>query len=535
LGTLSEKEILAQVKRICNNPEFKSKSLLCRFLRFVVNETLVGHGDQLKGYIIGVEVLGKDTDFDPEHDSLVRIHAGRLRRLLKMYYLEDGKDDPVVIEIPKGGYQPQFKLRNPEGLTNKTTMAEASGEKSSPRIEPSVAVIPFKNLTGDPEKDYFAHGFSEEISIELTKYENLRIINCWHRPDPKFENDRDLIGRYGARFLIDGSVQLNGERIKVLVKLIDASTGMQIWAERYNRDLSLENLIDIEEDISEEIAKILGSEIGIVFRQLAEEAIRLKPGRLDVFNAMLHFYYFEAHQSQELAVKSCYILEQALKKDPDSGEINAMLAAIYGNAYALDLPNNAGTHEKMSDLAEKAMAMDPDNQFIRIIHVFKCFLQNDWNCFFNEVNQCLAMNIYSPMRLGILGFYLALSGEWDQGKTILNKAMNKNIGYPLYLYGATSLYHYRKAEFIKALEEANKYDIPGLFWGPMLRAACLGQLNRKKEAKRQIINLKQLKPDFEDKAPYLISRFVKEDDLVENVLEGLRKAGVKISINPAAF
>jgi len=163
-----------------------------------------------------------------------------------------------------------------------------------------------------------------------------------------------------------------------------------------------------------------------------------------------------------------------------------------------------------------------------VIYVYKCFIFNDKERFLNEVKHCLAMNLNSPARLGVIGFYLSLSGEWERGKSILDEAMNKNIGYPLFFHGATSLYDYRKNEYEKAFDEAVKYDIPGLFWAPMLRTACLGQLNRYEEALEQVQHLKNLKPDFEEKAYYLISRFVKEDDLVGHVIEGLRKAGLEI-------
>lgn len=83
-------------------------------------------------------------------------------------------------------------------------------------------------------------------------------------------------------------------------------------------------------------------------------------------------------------------------------------------------------------------------------------------------------------------------------------------------------------EFEKAYEEALKYDVPALFWGPMLRAATLGQLGKLSEAKEQISNLKTLKADFEEKAKYLISRYVKEEELVEKIIEGLSKAGLQI-------
>jgi len=529
LGTLSDKNIIDQVNRICANADVKSKILLCRFLRFVVDETLAGRGDQIKGYTIGIEVLGKGKDFDPEQDSLVRIHAGRLRRLLKMYYLEDGRNDPVVIHIPKGSYQPQFLANSTWGIHTGEIYKIDTDEVELLHLEPTVTILPFKNLTGDSEKDYFAHGFSEEISIELTKYEDLKVINCWRRPEFDMDYIVNLYPRIGARFIIDGSIQLNDQKIKILVKLLDAVSGNQLWAERYQRDLSTENLIAIQEDISEEVAKTLGSEMGIVFRQLTEESARIRPDHFDVFNAILSFYYFEAHQSPELAIKTFHKLEQARTKNPNSGKIHAMLATLYGNSFALDFPENDGAFEKMAEHAERALVLDPNCQFVRIIYVYKCFLHNERDRFFMEADHCLSMNLNSPMRLGSIGFHLSLYGDWERGKMILDRAMNKHTGYPLYFHGATSLYHYRNNEYQKAFEEALKYDIPGLFWGPMLRAASLGQLNRFKKARQQIQHLKKLKPDSEDKAFYLIGRFVKEEDLVKNVIEGLKKAGMKIS------
>ena len=529
--SISKQDIIGQVNRICDNVEFKSKALLCGFLRFVVEETLAGRGNHLKGYTIGVEVLGKDKDFDPEQDSLVRIHAGRLRRLLKLYYLEDGKDDPVRIDIPKGSYQPQFHSGYREEMNHEEFSVIDKDKEESLPLEPTVAVLPFKNLTGDPEKEFFAHGFSEELSIELTKYANLKVINCWHRPESDTFNNINLLHKYGARFLIDGGVLIHDQHIKILVKLMGAATGKQIWAEGYLRDLSVENLIEIEEDISESIAKTIGSEIGIIFQHLTEESNRVKPDKLDVFNAVLSFYYYEARHSQELMVKTFEILQKALAKDPNSGIIHAMLATLYGNAYALDFPNNDGAYEKMGDLAEKAVELDPNHQLVRILYTYKCFIYNDRERFLKSVNHCLAMNLNSPARLGSLGFHRSLFGDWELGKRLLDKAMNKNTGYPLFFHGATSLYHYRKHEYEKALDEAIKYDIPGLFWGPMLRIACLGKLNKKKEASLNIEELLNLKPDFIQKANYLISRFVKEKDLVIKIMDGLSEAGLHFPAN----
>ena len=191
-------------------------------------------------------------------------------------------------------------------------MSIANAEDESQKIltrEPSIAVLPFKNLTGDPAKEYIAYGLSEELSIELTTYEDLKIVNCWHRPDISIsENAYDKIG---ARYIIDGSVQAYDESVRILVKLVDIRTDTQIWAERYSRDLSVKNLVTVQEDIADTVAKTVGSEVGIVFTHLREESRQTKPENLEVFDAILQYYYYQSHMSAPLGALTFTKLNQA--------------------------------------------------------------------------------------------------------------------------------------------------------------------------------------------------------------------------------
>jgi TolB-like protein len=522
LDNLATTEILEQVELICNSPEIKTKKLACSFLRFVVNETLEGRGDQLKGYTIGVSVLGKDQNFDPEQDSLVRIHAGRLRRLLHTYYLDAGKNDPIYIDIPKGGYHPVFK-RIDEALANANAAHES---QNILKREPSIAVFPFKNLTGDPDKEYIAYGLSEELSLELTNYEDLKIINCWHRPD--FATSENAYEKIGARYVIDGSVQAYDERLHILVKLVDIRSDTQIWAERYSRDLSVQNIVFIQEDIAETVAKTIGSEVGIVFTHLTEESRLVKPESLEVLDAILHYYFYQSHMSAPMGTLTFTKLNQAVINNPSSGLIHALLAEVYWNSYALDYPESDGYLEKSIELIDLALQLDPDNYLVRIINSVRFFFLDEKDRFLREANHCLSMNISSPLMLGGIGLYLSVYGYWDRGKTVLDKVMRKNIGYPKYLHAPTCLNYYRQKEYEQAMTEAENYDIPGAFWGPMLRACCLGQLGKRTKAKAQIEDVLLLKPDFEEKASYLIRNYVKEGNLVDEVLGGLRKAGLKL-------
>jgi TolB-like protein len=525
--TIPPEIIREQVERICSSNELRAKHLLCRLLRFLVEETLAGREEKLKGYTIGVELFKREGDFDPVQDPMVRIHAGRLRRMLKLYYLEAGRNDPVKIEIPKGKYIPVF-------LSNTFTADRQGTDQRLLRkqpFEPTVAILPFKNLTGNPEKDYFALGFSEELSVELTKFEDLIVYNGIPSSDSGDPNQEIMqhFSASGIRFIIEGSVQLDETRVKVLVKLSDTIERQQIWAERYTRELSLTNLVEIQENITQEIAGELGSEYGIILQQLTADARRIKPGILDTYDAILKFYYYEAHHTSEAAMQAKMALEEAIRKEPDSGMAIAMLAALHAQRYQLDLPGAEESYPKMAELADKALQLDPNSLIVRIVYIYKYFVINDEERFFRETENCLSLCPKSPVRLGAIGFYLSLYGDWERGKDILDKVMHGNLRFPRFFYGATTLYHYRLKRFIEALEEANQYDVPALFWGPMLRAAVLSQLNRGEAARAQIDHLKQLKPDFEKKARYLISRYVKEEDLVEQVVEGLRKAGLQMT------
>jgi tetratricopeptide (TPR) repeat protein len=217
-----------------------------------------------------------------------------------------------------------------------------------------------------------------------------------------------------------------------------------------------------------------------------------------------------------------------LNKDPESGIAHAMLASLYGTRYELDLPDSTSSLEKLVELTDKAIKFEPHDQLVQIIYAWRFFVLNQREKFLYEMEKALDLNPNSPFRIGAIGFFLSLFGEWEKGKQLLDRAMKQNVGYPTWYYGATTVYYYKLNKFDKAYEEALKYDVAAIFWGPMLRAATLGQIGRRSDAEKQITELKNFKPDFERKARYLISRYVKEEELVEKIIEGLQKAGLSI-------
>ena len=176
---LSHDAIREQLDRILGSPEFHATEMMRDFLRFVVEQTLGGQKRRIKGYTIATQVFGRGDDFDSAQDPIVSIQAGRLRRALERYYLVAGGRDSIVIDIPKGRYIPRFtaqasqlERRRADGTAGRTADASAA-------VGPSIAVLPFENLTDDPEQFFLAVGLTDELTTELNRFQDLFVIHCY--------------------------------------------------------------------------------------------------------------------------------------------------------------------------------------------------------------------------------------------------------------------------------------------------------------------------------------------------------------------
>lgn len=519
----THQNIFQQMEKICSSDEFKTKLQLCKLLRYLVQETIEGREYKLKGYTIGLDVFNKEDTFDSDQDPLVRIHAGRLRRTLRMYYLEFGKNDPIIITIPKGKYIPVFHSNSREKRTKTEHQQECRF------IKPSVAIMPFKLYSGNVGDEYFGIGLAEEVSYELTKFDCLLVYGSTPFANTGL-NDSDkfnFVREKGVRFILEGGIHLLGSEVRIILKLIDSDKNEQIWAERYVRKLTPENIIEIQESIAQEISVILGSEYGIIFQRLSQESKDNSFKTIDSYNAILKFHYFHATHSHEALLDALASLKTALKEDSQNATIAALLASLYSSLYVLDLPTNEDAYKKLGFLTETALRLNPNNTTARIVSAIRYFVYNNKELFLKEVEHCLSLHPNSStLRYGNLGQYLCLYGEWDAGMKILNKVMDMNVSFPLYFYGTTSLYFYKKKEYEKALTEAELYNMPTIFWSPLQRAACLAQLGRFEEATQNLEHLLMIKPHFATNACNLMGRCVKEPAAVEHLLEGLIKAGM---------
>jgi serine/threonine-protein kinase len=210
-----------QLERILTSVTFRQVDRLKRFLGFIVSEALAGRGNQLKEYVIGVQVFDKDSSFDPRADPIVRVQARRLRARLVRYYREEGGADALMIELPKGGYAPVFKNRDASSAGRRSIGPTLAGQNT-------IAVQPLADQSPAHDLGYFCDGLRQEIIHSLAKLEALRIVAA---------PATSAGGEPPAAMVLTGGVRKSGDRIRATVHLVDTASASYLWSESVDATL----------------------------------------------------------------------------------------------------------------------------------------------------------------------------------------------------------------------------------------------------------------------------------------------------------
>jgi adenylate cyclase len=228
-----QKAIRGQLDRILHSVPFQHSRRRQRFLEFIVNETLAGRS--VKGYDVALGVFGRPETFDPAVDPVVRVEAGRLREKLREYYESDGQGDLIRIDLPKGTYTPQIEFWR----ENDTRVARqnASPMEAVSSTLPSVAVLPFDDLSADQNLGYLGDGVAEDIITALSRFPDTAVVartsSFTYKSKPV---DIRRIGKeLGVAYVVEGSVRKDGDKIRIVSQLIETKNGEHVWAERFDR------------------------------------------------------------------------------------------------------------------------------------------------------------------------------------------------------------------------------------------------------------------------------------------------------------
>jgi serine/threonine-protein kinase len=347
-AAIPQSVVRQQVEKIVAHGLFARSERMGRFLRLAVERSLEGKSDELKEYLLGLEVFDRKSSFDPRMDPIVRVEARRLRSKLKAYYEGDGRGDPVLIEFPPGSYAPVIRPRQ-----------ESQTPLASPPAAPGVittAVLPFVNLGPDPEHEYFSDGLTEELIHALTKLPGMRVV-AWNSAARMRDRQQDIvaIGRQlQVSTVMTGSVRIAGTSLRVRAQLIDTETGVYLWSETFDR--RMQDIFAIQEEIALAIVRTLRPQLGA-----GREAALIGRSRTTIgaYDWYLKGRYLWHRRTPEHLRRSVECFERAIELDAESALAFAGLADAYSLLadYGLMYPTEAVPRAKAA--AERAIAIDP--------------------------------------------------------------------------------------------------------------------------------------------------------------------------------
>src|SRR5579862_566507 len=270
--------VRSQMGRILRSPGFARNERLSGFLRFVMEQHLAGKADQLKESVIAVEVFGRQPDYDHRRDSVVRTEASKLRARLAEYYASEGAVDPLVIEIPKGGYLPVVAFVDRQAPSSKrrrlwllALVAAAAAAlfgaiiyHLTPRAPEAatIAVLPLENRSPESGSEYFADGLTDDLIQNLSAIEGIEVRS--HTSSFAFKgkprNIREVGRQLRVDFVVEGSLARAANQLRVDVQLVRTRDDTSLWNGRFDRDAG--GIFAIQDDISRAIVNQLRLKLG---------------------------------------------------------------------------------------------------------------------------------------------------------------------------------------------------------------------------------------------------------------------------------
>jgi adenylate cyclase len=388
----------------------------------------------------------------------------------------------------------------------------------------SIAVLPFKNLSGDPEQEYFSDGITNDIITDLSKFRELLVIasNTVFSFKGKSVKVTDMGRELSVRYVVEGTVQKASDKVRINAQLIDANTGHHLWAERYERDLN--DLFVIQDEIVQTIVRTLAIKV--------DEAERARAMRKDTDN--LEAYDYALRGKEFLLTRNRPDNIQAKEMFKRSIELDSRFASAYvGLGWSYYIEATAGwtefplkAMEKALTYGKKALSVgEPDADTYALLGSAYLRLGN-YDLAINELQRAIKLNPNHALSHLQLGSIMLYAGQTDEAIQLLQTGLRFDPYSGPDHDWRLGMAHYLKGQYedaIMVLEQPlGRY--PNSAWGHIALAAAYAQAGRSEDAKRSAEIVKRLHPFFEVESSF--SLFRKPEDR-DKIIDGLRKAGLK--------
>jgi adenylate cyclase len=402
------------------------------------------------------------------------------------------------------------------------TGAEAPQAHAKPAEESSIVVLPFANMSGDAEQDFFADGLTEDIITELSRFKHLFIIsrNSAFKYKDKHVDLRQVAHELHVQYVIEGSVRKVGNRVRITVQLIDAERDRHVWAERYDRNL--EDIFAIQDEVTSAIVATLP---GRVEAASTERAARKLTDNMAAYECVLAAKTLHHRSNATDNAAALRLINRAIALDPNYAHAHAWKACILGQSwvYGFSADREATFQEAVAEV-QTALALDSNDSDVHRILAAVSLASGQHEKAIYHQDRALSLNPNDDLIVVQQGELLTWLGEPEQGIVWIQKAMRLNPYHPERFWNHLGRAYFVARRYSEAAEAFARITAPDHLHHAFL-AACYAQNGDAHRARIHVEEVLRRQPGFSVET-YLQTLHYKRDSDLEHHREALFKAGL---------
>ncbi|MTH61659.1 tetratricopeptide repeat protein [Paracoccus litorisediminis] len=496
-SSIPEPEIRAELERILASSDFQASARNRRFLRHVVEETLLGRGGRIKAYSIATSVFGRPDDFDPLQDSIVRIEAARLRRAIERFYLLEGDRLGARITIPKGTYVPEFS--RPQSPAEASPLIE---QKAPPATEPlqdygpRILVELFEQEGDLASCPTIGRTLTRQVISALTRFTDLFVYGPATAEVGGAEHDLPIDYR------LSGTLTLSRDRLHADLLMSRQMDGRYVWAQTLDHPLGVERdpqqIVSLCSEIAGHVVRVVALRDGILDSQ-ARESGGAAPRHFAGYQKLLDFHDYWRTLDPARFEPLRLDLEATIAADSGFAAGRACLSLLYGNAARFGYQAGPAPLDRALSLAREAIRLAPNSS--KAYHaraVAEWFLGQPESAL-ATLQMARALNPNDPELMAELGFRHAKRMVWEIAVPLLEEAYLRNpLQSGQYRMGLF-FFHFAHDRPAEALREALAINAPGIGHFHLASCAALSEMGRIDEARAYLAETDRLVPGLRDR------------------------------------
>ena len=389
--------------------------------------------------------------------------------------------------------------------------------------KPSIAVLPFVNMSGDREQEFFVDGMTEDIITELSRFRDLFVIsrNSAFVYKGKAVNIQKVAQELGVQYVVEGSVRKAGNRVRVTVQLIDAETDRHIWAERYDREL--EDIFAIQDDVT---SAIVATASGRIAAAAQDRVQRKTTNNMAAYELVLTGKVLHHRSTRDDNAEAVRMLDRAIALDANYAHAHAWKACTLGQAFVNGWADDPGTtFKQIAEALETALALDDNDSDVHRILAAVNLLRHDYDKAMYHQARALSLNPNDDLIVVQQGELLTWIGRPDEGIDWILKAMRLNPYHPERFWSHLGRAYYTARRYPEAINAFRRIGKPDHTHFAFMAAAAV-QMGGASAAAAHAGEVRARQPNF-SVATYLGTMHYQQDSDRAHYREGLLKAGLR--------